>query len=111
MKISSILSVNFKGQNTPKEQPKMTQKDIFIADAKSKISNTGLLTGTAGFVLTALSLMKVNKIGSIGKSLISVAAGVLTSSIGMLVRSSIIFNSEEYKKLFFKDYGVWKIQK
>ena len=111
MTIRAISGVNFKGQNAPQAQPKPSKRDVFIEDAKSKISNTGFITGTAGFLLTAFTLGKLTKLGLIGRMLISAAAGTVTSAAGMFIRSNRIFNSEEYKKLFIDDYKGWVTQK
>ena len=75
-------------------------RENFINKAKSKISTTGFIAGLAGFVGTAIGLKNVNRLGIISKALISSVAGMLTSAAGMYVRSNMIVNSDEYKKLF-----------
>ena len=106
MAIRAVSAVNYKAQSIP-TVPQSSKRQEFIEDAKSKISKTGLITGSAGFILTALALTRTNKLGLIGKLLTSAVVGTISSAAGMFVRSNRIFNSPEYKKLFFMDYGTW----
>ena len=76
------------------------EKQNFMNEAKSKISTTGFIAGLVGFVGTAISLKNVNRLGIISKALISSAVGMLTSAVGMYIRTSMIANSDEYNKLF-----------
>ncbi|MBQ7450901.1 hypothetical protein IJS77_05730 [bacterium] len=118
MAITPLTNIKFRGNEILKKDNNLSlekpgnislnnKRDEFIEDAKVKIKNTGLYSGLTACAITAISLLKVNKLGIISKSLISAAVGTLASAAGMFIRSNMILNSPEYKKLFFIDYGAW----